>query len=463
MPKKILIVLFLFLSNFLYAQEWTEPINISNMDGTDYYPDITVGPDGTLHCVWVHKFNTHHREIYYSGSDNEGNTWSKPISISQNDTLAVSSPHIVADKEDNLYVTYQYDSYYSPIAVIQTFDGNNWSKIDSVAEGYSRASRIFIDNNDRVYVYWLTGAYNMYYRYYENESWSDIICPFYGDTSNAINEGAVDSDNNLHFVGYYNNNLSYFKYNKTEEQMENPYILSYNNTYEGWGIAIDESNNPHIVWHDIQMYDHGTMYIRKSGPYWGTHTFIADSGYAQKITYCNNKPYIMDIEEVAEDSAITVLHQKDDYGQWYGYNILSTDGLRLEKLISNENKLIALYSLLYNDDQFDIYIIKTKQGVGVNEIENINSVFTLSQNYPNPFTDITTVSYQLNNKGKCVLNIFNIEGKIIQTLVNKDQLPGKYNVEWNGTNSKGKKLPSGIYLYRLSLDSFFITKTLIIN
>ena len=448
MLKYLLFIAFLSLSSIISAQEWTDPINISHIAGTDRYPDVTIAKDGTFHCVWVHQYSNYFGKIFYSYSTDEGITWSTPQDISQNDTLSVSYPHIVANSENNLFVAYQYDAY-SPIVVIQTFDGNSWSKIDSIAEGYSGGSRIFIDNNDRVYVYWSTGSDNMYYRYYEYGSWSEVYCPFNSTAPNWIVEGFVDSEDNLHFIGVYDGYVAYYKYDKDGEQMESPYILTYNNAYKGGDITVDESNNPHIVWSDSQYYDHGTMYIRKSGEFWGTHTFIADSSYLPKIIYCNNKPYIMDVEELSKDSLITVFHQKDDYGIWYGQYIFSSNGLWLEKLFSGNKKLIALYSLMYDNEQFDTYLIKTKTGVGINGIESINKILTLHQNFPNPLSNNTTITYQLNKKGRCILNIYNIEGKILQTLVNKNQLPGNYTVEWNGIDNNGNKLLPGIYLYRL--------------
>jgi len=121
MPRKLLFIIFVLFTNLLFAQDWTEPINISNMEGTDYFPDITVGPDGTMHCVWTHKHTNQYMEIFYSNSSNEGLNWSTPVSISQNETLVCLKPHIVVDSKNNLYVTYDYNVSSSPIVVMQIY------------------------------------------------------------------------------------------------------------------------------------------------------------------------------------------------------------------------------------------------------------------------------------------------------------------------------------------------------
>jgi len=76
--------------------------------------------------------------------------------------------------------------------------------------------------------------------------------------------------------------------------------------------------------------------------------------------------------------------------------------------------------------------------------ENKPSVFSLSQNYPNPFNASTTIEYSLKQPEKIVLDIFNIHGQRLETLVNDYQQPGKHSVRWNADNYS-----SGTYLYQL--------------
>ena len=84
--------------------------------------------------------------------------------------------------------------------------------------------------------------------------------------------------------------------------------------------------------------------------------------------------------------------------------------------------------------------------------------FNLYQNYPNPFNPSTTIEYTLQKEGKVELKIFDMLGKEIKTLVNKDQRSGNYEVVWDGTGNKGDKVSSGIYFYRLEIDKATITK-----
>ncbi|MBW6514551.1 MAG: T9SS type A sorting domain-containing protein [Candidatus Syntrophosphaera sp.] len=74
----------------------------------------------------------------------------------------------------------------------------------------------------------------------------------------------------------------------------------------------------------------------------------------------------------------------------------------------------------------------------------------LGQNYPNPFNPSTTISYQLPASGQVRLDIYNVRGQLVRTLVDAEQNAGSHSVVWNGTDKAGQNVASGIYFYRLS-------------
>ncbi len=72
---------------------------------------------------------------------------------------------------------------------------------------------------------------------------------------------------------------------------------------------------------------------------------------------------------------------------------------------------------------------------------------TLNQNYPNPFSGHTTISYQLENRGRAILRVFDPMGLWVTTLVDKMQMEGNYSVDWDAGD-----LPGGVYIYTLEVD-----------
>ncbi len=71
--------------------------------------------------------------------------------------------------------------------------------------------------------------------------------------------------------------------------------------------------------------------------------------------------------------------------------------------------------------------------------------FRLFQNYPNPFNSRTRISFQIDRPGRVLLRIFNLAGKQVATLIDKKIEPGRYDISWNGKNSFGRVVASGIY------------------
>ncbi|MEJ2193594.1 MAG: lectin-like protein [Ignavibacteriaceae bacterium] len=100
-----------------------------------------------------------------------------------------------------------------------------------------------------------------------------------------------------------------------------------------------------------------------------------------------------------------------------------------------------------------------------NEIEvevNVPLTFGLEQNYPNPFNPTTRIQYQIPEVGtrhavSIQLKVYDILGNEIATLVNKEQIPGYYEVQFNGSN-----FPSGVYFYNLQASEFVVTKKMIL-
>ncbi len=73
----------------------------------------------------------------------------------------------------------------------------------------------------------------------------------------------------------------------------------------------------------------------------------------------------------------------------------------------------------------------------------------VSQNYPNPFTKSTTISYNLLEATQVTLRIFNTSGQEINTLVNDFRETGKYNTSWDGSDQSGNPVVGGVYIYVL--------------
>ena len=93
----------------------------------------------------------------------------------------------------------------------------------------------------------------------------------------------------------------------------------------------------------------------------------------------------------------------------------------------------------------------------INEQKEMPGCYLLMQNYPNPFNPTTKISFSIPKFTHVTLKVFDVIGREISSLLNKDFNAGKYEVEFNG-----KELSSGVYFYTLMADDFIETKKLLL-
>ena len=93
--------------------------------------------------------------------------------------------------------------------------------------------------------------------------------------------------------------------------------------------------------------------------------------------------------------------------------------------------------------------------------ESLPVDYKLYQNFPNPFSDWTSIKFDVIKAGRVDLTIFNIRGQKVKTLVQDYQVPGRHVRYWNGTDESGKKIAAGIYFCRLIAGNDFIVKRMV--
>jgi hypothetical protein len=112
-----------------------------------------------------------------------------------------------------------------------------------------------------------------------------------------------------------------------------------------------------------------------------------------------------------------------------------------------------MYPVLYNTLKFFVQYNNTTD-VGDNKSPAKHELFG---NYPNPFNPLTSIRYSLSKREHVQLNIFDLQGKGISELVNKEQLPGTYEVSFNA-----QELVSGIYFYKITAGEFSQTRSMLL-
>ena len=134
------------------------------------------------------------------------------------------------------------------------------------------------------------------------------------------------------------------------------------------------------------------------------------------------------------------------------------------------NISLSLFSLDPNNLTFDRIVIEDVSGKqvtydignlifsasGLTAVASSNAKptqFKLEQNYPNPFNPSTNISFSLSSTVHVTLNIYNVLGEKVATLINENLFAGEHNVSWNALN-----LSSGVYIYRLKAGNLVLEK-----
>jgi cyanophycinase len=137
-----------------------------------------------------------------------------------------------------------------------------------------------------------------------------------------------------------------------------------------------------------------------------------------------------------------------------------TDSSKWKMSSSSTRQSVAFDNLRYSYSKssysFNLETRRMDFESSIDRVENskIPNEYRLEQNFPNPFNPSTTIEYYLPKPGSVKLEIYNTLGQLVNILVEANQNKGAYKVTWNGKDSQGNTLSSGVYFYRLKTNEY---------
>ncbi len=473
--KSIVLALIInvLISPLILSQNWTEPVNISNMPGLDNMPDLCIDSNGVLHCVFTHKLDNNWRKILYSKSVDNGVTWTDPVDISLNDELSMMRPHIVAGEDNTIYVSWDYNSgnTFETRIYFKKCKNGKWEGSYCLTPQHpaSKGNKLVLDFNKRLYCFWSIGSQNpiTYYRYLENNGWSEVFCPYPGNHYWATAAIAVDKNNNLHCIGAYHeegmphtkDHIIYFWYDHDENTWSDKTLLTDHIMMgdRNMDIDVDNENNPHLTWKQrtYGILNDSTIYIFYNGETWSEPDVVVADPYEQRIEIDNNdNVHIIDMEKI--DTGYKLVHYQKYNNIWQGLLVDSS------KIITgnpsplfNDNQLYLVYHKCFSDEdcriRFSSFQITTNYKWVKGLLNDINI-------YPNPSNERFIIEFETTSGVNYGVTVYDIYGRHIKKLKTTKISPGMYRAIWNGKGKNGKEVKAGLYLVRLQSGRKVVTK-----
>jgi len=470
----VMVVIFPLLPSFLFAQApdtlWTRRYNGPDND-YDNARSCVVDNSGNLY-VTGSSSNTYAGEFLTIKYNSAGDTlWTR--SYSQNILYDCSAQACAVDDSGNLYVTgSSYNGMSDDCLTVKYNSAGDtlWSR------RYSGLSySCVVDGSGNIYVTgislgndFLTIKYNpagdtIWTRSYDG--------PAHGyDCANGC---VVDISGNLYVVGTCDNGLylDYLtvKYNAAGDTI---WVRAYNgpadNFDQAYGCVVDDLGNVYVTGLSSNgtSKDYLTIKYNAAGDTLWTRRYNNPIANGAPIASCavdgSGNLYITGNSYNGTNwDFLTIKYNVAGDTLWscrYNGPANGNDAAYSCEIDGSGNLYVTGYS--YNGTNDDYLTIKYNTATGVAgkpKLPMTVSKLKLEQNRPNPFSQHTTISYQLPTTGPASLNIYNAAGQLVKTFDMGQQQAGYHQVEWSGSN-----IPAGVYFYRLTAGNHQATKKLVV-
>ena len=476
MKNIILTICFCIISIVGYSQVWTEPVNISNMEGVDQLPKIVSDNESRIHCVWTNMIEYGvFTKIYYSNSDSNGLTWSEPFDISQNtsDWYVLSS--ITLNPTNDLYISYDVGCQNpagSYVVVRSIVDGVLMDP-DTISENMpgSRKPQLVCDIENRIWCFWYNDIDNgsIFYRILEEGTWSETFSLIPGNHFLFPCRFVCDKDGVLHCLAAYhdeNQNVLHNRYvyfqidDNSISPMEevSPFIDG-----DGRDLVVDSINRPHITYRQKMMnsptpMNDSTIYRFKHNDLWSDPELVVYDPRNQHIILgYKDSPNIFDIEK-HDDGCYIVHHQKindvwvsiivEDI-PWYSSDYSFCKFSNQIGMAYQKPEATTVYSDIYFRSADIISGITMNNEISPDEIISVK---------PNPFENeieiITT-----NALGEDIsISIFDMQGRLVFSKEIFDNSKNNVICRWNGKDMNNSNIENGYYLIRVIINKSIYTQ-----
>jgi|GEM_PF-3044626 len=451
-------------------QDWSVPVNISNLVGQSWDQQIAVSQEGYPHVVWSEES----RHIYYSFFD--GGSWSTPYRL--NDLIGQDEgymPDLVVDIEGNVHIVWTEDGgdlYYT------FYNGIVWSSPLNVSGSpqTSGAAEIVVDKSQSLHLVWSEAASEIYYSNHlvicgdcngdEFVNFADALYlkNYYYQTPPGspapLGFGDVNVDGKITFADALYLKNCYYQTPPGSPPPCQPFGLS-------------KSDEQATVSFSSPRTANGIVEIPVRAQFG-----VPSEGVGLEVTYDHTvlKPLMPELTSRTGDLDLCCNPTLENGRLLLGVLCLTTN-----ELIQPGDGAVVMLRFESVGPDVDLSSLRIEEAIVVDErarelkttvlgyplVLSLPKVFSLSQNYPNPFWNETLIRYALPGNGvkkkvHVVLKVYDSAGRLVKTIVNEDKEAGYHTVHWNCTDKSGDRVAAGVYFYRLEAGDFRSTKKMVL-
>jgi len=466
----------LLILNFstLFAQTWSTPERVNPEGLQAPRPSLTTDSSGTVWCSWCPGDGNAYVSHYKGG-------WSDPDTIYGSGSIFFVGSRLCTDANGNVWVVGGDDGMGKWSCF---YDGNSWSDIVwiPVFSSCNHNGLATGDSSGNVWFAWTTGYFGdlheVAYNIYSNGQWGSPMRVTYSTEDDNTLRSVTTDRNGRVWLGWQGHHgpppgcTSIYACFNDGSGWSDPMLID---TFigcmyvDGPTLAADTGGQIWAGW-CIGEGDNNIIYASYyNGIHWSSPMHVgSEPGSAAW-------PYLAITNDNIGGIWLTWKNPNQDisFSYWNGNNwsnpapVDTHPAMDGKPIMTFDGERIWVAWRSYRDGYPCIYASYT-YGVGVEENPVANSppsMSALSQNYPNPFRKITEIRYQIgvDSRQKSVgsINIYDVTGRLVRTLVNEPQEPGYYKVLWNGEGENDKQLPGGVYFIRLETIDKSITKKII--
>lgn len=436
---------------------WRHQVLETPNDAVQFF-NLVIDDDDIIHLIytgqlfWPGPFNVHYQRKHI-----EARTWSQPELINRDNCTVPTS--MVIDESGNIHIVGHEMSISVPTGNLNYITNANeeeeWEVSNPFSDFFWEKPLLKLDSRDEFQMVVLR-RWNINYEVSHKGVPMEVEVPVPENLSGeAINDSIVLKWDRL-----------------VPEEPNTPELLGYN-IYRCYDEEIDfQRINAEII----------------------TDTTYTDSSLVAGIyDYFITAGYAFDIESNPSDTIRVVIKEKlpkptfepdpGEYSHVVNVTISCSEGIGIIHFTLDESEpdedspvfvdyiivddSLTIKARSYHQDYLPSDISKAVyniQIVSADRQEDIIYATELFAPYPNPFNPYTSISYRVGSHTNVIIELFDIKGRKVTTLLNEKHAPGHYSTVWDGRNRDNQPVPSGLYFFRLSTeDKIEIRKAVLIK